>query len=374
MEAFMTLLSDFGVSSMFVMYEQLLTLHPFVVASFMDPARGYEQDAATEGEREVAGELVADFIGHSSADARVANVKNSVQSAGAGGAESESGRNLSSGVAAGAASVLAPDTQQDLKPQKEFFIDDKLSLGPACFVGTKSVGAGLNGRVGNPMIAVVVVRKRGTGKFSKLHRFMYTVPQSIQGSLNTWVAVAKPGSNLKKALFHEIRGEGGSYQELKELTQNLILANCPPLKFGQVLLSLVEVSEMLGLEGGNSDKERDVETWFELFYSGWFSSKIPTEPMMTGTIKEQAVLSALTTKKFLKEVFEIVMVTVKDLQYLLFFPDGVPFSIGYFRDSEADLGVDSVVGDEPFVLAAVEIKTRVAASSLGAVKRYQQLS
>lgn len=37
----------------------------------------------------------------------------------------------------------------------------------------------------------IAVRERGTDKFSKVLRFMYTVSAGIQEALNTWIAVPK---------------------------------------------------------------------------------------------------------------------------------------------------------------------------------------
>ncbi|PXF42619.1 hypothetical protein BWQ96_07669 [Gracilariopsis chorda] len=143
----MKLLSDFGLSSVLVKSDNLLRMHPFVGASFMDPARGDEQDAANEGEGEAPVEIVRDSIGHSGVETRVAKIEMSVQSAGVGGVMSESGRNFSSGVATAADSVLALDMQQVLNRRKEFVIDERPSLGRAFFVATNSVGAGLSHRV-----------------------------------------------------------------------------------------------------------------------------------------------------------------------------------------------------------------------------------
>lgn len=48
--AFMYLLSDFGLSSFFVMLDHLLMVHPFLAAPFLDPCRGDDQQVALEVE------------------------------------------------------------------------------------------------------------------------------------------------------------------------------------------------------------------------------------------------------------------------------------------------------------------------------------
>lgn len=67
---------------MFVCLITFLRVHPFVVASFTDPARDDQQDAATEREGVMPGEIVGDSIGLSCAETKMANSETSVQSEG----------------------------------------------------------------------------------------------------------------------------------------------------------------------------------------------------------------------------------------------------------------------------------------------------
>ena len=47
----------------------------------------------------------------------------------------------------------------------------------------------------------IAVREHGTKKYSKILRFMYHVPESVQVTLNNWVAVSKASCNLSNTLF-----------------------------------------------------------------------------------------------------------------------------------------------------------------------------
>lgn len=157
-------------------------------------------------------------------------------------------------------------------------------------------------------MAPICIRKRGTEKFAKLLLFMYTVLESIRSTLNTWVAVLKSSVNLSKTFFHEVRGCGEGYRQLKELAQNKILTNCEPLTVGQrcadsfvlrqfrvtgsnagiVLLRNNEMRKLLNLERCDVGEYLGPEKLFGLFYNILFGFKLSTKTMVRGSVDDDA--------------------------------------------------------------------------------------
>ena len=102
-----------------------------------------------------------------------------------------------------------------------------------------------------------------------------------------------------------------------------------------------------------------------MFFKGWFSSKVSTEAMMRGSASEGAGLSALNSLPFIVTVFECGMLAMKHSRYLARSPDGVALVdaqiLQKFNTEEGHVVNENEI---PFVLATVEIKTRVTSKSL----------
>lgn len=164
------------------MFDQFLLVHRFVGASFSNPNLVDDQELAT---------AVGDNGGIQTEPNEVSiNV--------------QADNVNDDGLPRPLAKVTPSDYEYDRK--KEFVIDFKRSLGPASFISTKPVGSGH--RIGNNGMAAIVIREEGAEKFAKLLRSIYIDPESIQSTLNTWVAVVKPSVDLSKKLFLEVRGGG----------------------------------------------------------------------------------------------------------------------------------------------------------------------
>ena len=93
--------------------------------------------------------------------------------------------------------------------------------------------------------------------------------------------------------------------------------------------------------------------------SGWFSSRRSTEPMKRGTENEDAVLSALQKRRFIKGVFEVGMLASNLCNWVACSPDG----IAVLDLQHTPFHVNEGVSDST-TLASIEIKTSVADSSL----------
>ena len=92
------------------------------------------------------------------------------------------------------------------------------------------------------------------------------------------------------------------------------------------------------------------------------------EAMKRGSANEEAVMSALRALPRVKEMFEVGMFAMKMARYLACSPDGLAL---LHRDALGDLAPEPNAADDDFtnhlVVASVEIKTRVAPSSLAQV-------
>lgn len=74
----------------------------------------------------------------------------------------------------------------------------------------------------------------------------------------------------------------------------------------------------------------------ELFHSKCFSSKFSIEAIERGSINEDALIRSIVTKPYVKEMFEIGMVAVKERKYVACSPDGIVFlHKSYFGDWNA---------------------------------------
>ena len=79
--------------------------------------------------------------------------------------------------------------------RRAFIIDDGRYCGPASFFATKYVtpvnSCDPASTCRKSQITAISVRERGTDKYSKWIRFMYTVPSAIREGFETWIAAPK---------------------------------------------------------------------------------------------------------------------------------------------------------------------------------------
>ncbi|PXF43284.1 hypothetical protein BWQ96_06981 [Gracilariopsis chorda] len=353
-QSFLEILSGFGLSSVFVMPEHLLRVHSFVGLSYLDPVRDDLEDEAldigdAEGESEPGAADMGDTHGEGN----------------------------------GEHPAVAPH-QLYCDRRRTFVIDNDPNLGPEAFFATKNAGTG-RGRSRQRSMNAIAVRERGTDKFSKVLRFMYTVPAGIQDALNTWIAVPKQNIDKKFTLFQTLR-RGNEMQDLQDVVSVFLRERCEVLTVSQrcadwfvlrqfrvtgtnaglVLMSSPCFRSILRLPASSGTEETTMPQWFERFYKGWFSTKTSTEAMMRGSANECAVLSALRAKPFVTAVFEVGMLAVKERRFLSCSPDGIAVLDTSIYDSEGVGEVTMQDGEgNHIILGCVEIKTRVADSSVG---------
>lgn len=93
----------------------------------------------------------------------------------------------------------------------------------------------------------------------------------------------------------------------------------------------------------------------QMFTASWFSTTWATEHMKRRTANEAAALSALSSRAFVRAVFEYGMLYRNDYPWIACSPDGVAW---------IDLTALCVESGCTHTAASVEIKTSIAASSL----------
>ena len=135
---------------------------------------------------------------------------------------------------------------------------------------------------------------------------------------------------------------------------------------GFVMTSSLIFRFALGLKSWENEGERTPEQRFGPFFSSWFSSKSPTEAMKRGTANENAVVCALRRLPFARDFFNVGMVAMKEARYLACSSDGIaPLKPEAFNEWEMGGEEVYITTSSDVVLAAVEIKTKVATSSPG---------
>ena len=135
---------------------------------------------------------------------------------------------------------------------------------------------------------------------------------------------------------------------------------------GLVAMSNSAMRLSLGLEPASADTENLNDQWIEMFQRSWFSSKFSTQPMKRGSANENTVLAAIISMCFVRYVFEVGMLCLKDVPYLACSPDGVIIldtevaeRLYPFSSIESHNATENME-----VLASFEIKPKVTARSL----------
>lgn len=102
------------------------------------------------------------------------------------------------------------------------------------------------------------------------------------------------------------------------------------------------------------------------FYRGWFNHKVSTEAMMRGTANEKFVVSGLSRMPFVKAVFDVGMMSMKNARYLAGSSDGIAL---VDLQTLEELQLEEERGNDTegafIVSATIEFKTRVSAARLG---------
>jgi hypothetical protein len=248
-------------------------------------------------------------------------------------------------------------------------------------------------------------------KFSKVLRFMYRVPPSVLGSVETWIAV--PASGKSSSTLFTRRHDSGriitpnaDVNDCNDIVERRILNNCVVLSTGQrcadwfvlrqfrvtgtnaskILMSeegvRAEVGYPLNLDSPQrtTNSIRSSSEVLQDLGKSWFSSARSTEVMMRGTENEVSVMNALRRKEFVRGLFEVGMIGKKGKDWVACSPDGIAvidlkklsdFDTPQVSHSQVPLPwmarqqFDELPGLEGrCVLSSVEIKTRVASPCL----------
>jgi hypothetical protein len=295
---------------------------------------------------------------------------------------------------------------------RSFVINDEPKVGPASFYAVKSFR-----RDSQPLrcpVTAVAVRERGNHKYSKVLRFAYRVSPPLSTAIETWVAV--PGCGLTTETLFVKRDDNGRIcipspdsEAPKDLVERVVLANCVVLTVGQRCADwfVLRQFRVTGTNAGKflmSDDEARTAIDYDItdncnqlsepldcdscdsrtslsLLSSWFISSRSTEPMMRGSVNENALLRALRRKTFMAGLFEAGMIAKKGKEWLACSPDGIailnldhctmaynPFlapsasNVPPWRST--GLGEARLATAGRFVLSSVEIKTSVSTSSL----------
>lgn len=332
-ESFLNLFTSFGLAAVFVMPDHILRCHPFVASSLLDPLRDdYEVDDADLDEQ-------SPTVGES--DAGLSNV-----------------------------SVL--------DRRDSFVIDDNARMGQAFFTASKPLRT--SGTVGQRRVTAVAVREHGTKKYSRLLRFMHSVPSGVSKEFDRWIAVPKAPVSVSRTLF------AGNDNPGSKCCETALLQHCFPLTVGQrcadwftlrqfrvtgtnsclILQQDPGFRAQVGLPSQPVGRERTLGDWFVVLMDSWFSEKVSTEPMMRGSANEGPVIAHLRTMAFVRDVYEVGMLELSQHQELACSPDGVALldsnpSVSSHLEGDGDLEVD---GNRVWI-APVEVKTRVSPNTLG---------
>lgn len=323
------LLSSFGVAALFVMPDHILRAHPFVAESYLNPCRGDIVDSDGDGDANHSSENVEQFMDR----------------------------------------------------RRAFIVPDHPKLGNAIFAASKTCRvSGVGGATGaNRTVSAVAVREHGTSKVCKVLRFIHSLPPFVTSEISKWIAVPKHGCFLGKTLF------AGNENGLQKSCEDVLSRFCKPLTLAQrcadwfllrqfritgtnagtILSKSTSFRQMVCLPLHQPDGKSQ-EEWFEQFYNSWFSDKVSTEPMMRGSANEAAVINFVRALQFVSDVFEIGMVATLSDPYLACSPDGIVLIRGDNTDSAFLAGNgDLSYGDETLWIASLEIKTKVASTTLG---------
>lgn len=366
------LLLRYGIGSILVMPEHLLRCHPFVGKSYFTVTRDDQnQDEPLDEAQNSDSDMDGDE--NTGGDALLANAHSGDGDA----ADSE----LADIMSSRQDNVRAAAQGEVFDRRAAFVVDDDPDAGFASFFAQKSAKP-LGARpLRKSQVSAIAVREKGNEHFSKVLRFMYTVPTSLARSIETWIAVPKGEFLHHGILFSERVKEGGPLVASDEngsgkgTIESMVLGSCIVLTIsqrcadwftmrqyrvtatmaGKIILRDERVLELLGYTTPHSSPETDLSETMKALVDAWFSSSRSTEPMMRGSANEGAVIAALSKKPFVRAIYECGMFARADDEWVACSPDALALV-----DTNS-LGLSD--SDTP-ELASVEIKTSIASSSL----------
>lgn len=114
-----------------------------------------------------------------------------------------------------------------------------------------------------------------------------------------------------------------------------------------------------------------MKEWASIFFQSWFSATCSTEAMKRGSVNEYAVISALSQKEYIVDVFECGMSEMCDDNYLACPPDGIAvIDLRWLVERAINMGgvigrVD--VNGNQCCVSTVEIKSVIAESTVNSV-------
>jgi hypothetical protein len=149
---------DYDIGFVLIMPEHLIAFHPFFGKSYLRVGRD-DEDSESGGDRAQTG---------TTSEASEEEI-NSTEAA-----------------------ILSSPTVH-LDRSRPFVVNDDPDAGPASFFCSKSFQRNRNNS--RTKVTAAAVREHGTVKFSKVLRFMYRVPPSVLGAVETWIAVPASGKS-----------------------------------------------------------------------------------------------------------------------------------------------------------------------------------
>ncbi|PXF43106.1 hypothetical protein BWQ96_07140 [Gracilariopsis chorda] len=269
---------------------------------------------------------------------------------------------------------------------RTFILNDEPSQGPKTWFAGKTLkirNRGESHAVNRVKVTAVAVRERGTDKFSRIIRFIYSLPSSFSTLLESWIAVPKC-TRMFGTLFSKRDNTGrltippNDSTEFQDVIERHILDHCSVLTLdqrcadwfvlrqfrvtgtsaGKILHANDAFREMVGLSEPTCT-EQTLQQSLLSFVQTWFGGGRSTEPMMRGTANEPAVVASLKLKAFVQAFYSCGMLSMKAKPWLACSPDGIAII------ELLDLGLCSEESEtESTQLCSVEIKTNVAQSSL----------
>lgn len=348
-----------GIGAVMVMPEHLLKCHPFVAESFFNVTRNEGSDEDSSGSSE-SSDSDNDSLEDTSLNAGLHNQH--------GTSSTPSGSNH-------AAAFDRP---------KKYVIGDDPGAGPLAQTASKKIRALADGS--KVPITAVAVRERGTDKYSKVLRFLFSVPLPLQNKLNVWVAVPKTSASRHLFVTRSSSGQllvpATDSENPREHIEYTLWNRCSVLTTGQrcadwfilrqfritgtnaskLLLRNEATRTLFGLDAAPSAEQPTPKELLTTLSSGWFTSSRSSEAMKRGTANEGAVMNTLARKEFIIGLYEVGMLSNKHCNWIACSPDGIAIldlSKAHFNDTNEE---DEV--EQNTVLATVEIKTSVADSSL----------
>ncbi|PXF43989.1 hypothetical protein BWQ96_06222 [Gracilariopsis chorda] len=275
-----------GIGSIMIMPDHLLQCHPFVGQSYLNVMRhdyeeldGDETDGSTDSDQAL---------------------------------QQEDDPSTSD--------IVPGPTTLSTDRARTFILNDEPSQGPKTWFAGKTLeirNRGESHAVNRVKVTAVAVRERGTDKFSRIIRFIYSLPSSFSTLLESWIAVPKC-TRMIGTLFSKRDNTGrltippNDSTEFQDVIERHILDHCSVLTLdqrcadwfvlrqfrvtgtsaGKILHANDAFREMVGLSEPTCT-EQTLQQSLLSFVQTWFGGGRSTEPMMRVEIKTNVAQSSL---------------------------------------------------------------------------------